>query len=102
MLTDKAEAVVLGNLTKDVELAETQTGKKVAHLDIAVSRGKGDWAEYFKCTAWEEIASQVEGLSKGERVEVEGSLRRTRPYQNKHGQEVRDFEIVAKDVRKIV
>lgn len=101
MITDKAEAVLVGNLTRDAEIAETLSGKKVAHLDVAVSRGKGDWSEYFRCTAWEDVASEVAGLAKGERVEVEGTIRRTKPYQNKHGQEVRDFEIVIKDVKKI-
>lgn len=101
MYSDKAEAMLVGNLTRDVEVNETQTGKRVAHFDVAVSRGKNDWSEFFRCTAWEERVGVVEDLNKGDRVELAGNLRHTKPYQNKNGQEVRDFEVVVRDVKKV-
>lgn len=42
---------LIGNLTKDVELHETQSGKSVATLNIAVN-GYNDTTDFFTVNVW--------------------------------------------------
>lgn len=74
-------AVITGNLTKDPELKETGTGKKVCELRVAVNSSfkRGDeWESkpnYFQVIVWGRQAENVnEYLSKGSPVAVDGRL----------------------------
>lgn len=72
---------IIGNLTKDPVLKETESGKKVAELRIANNSSfkKGDeWvdrANYFQVTAWgKQGENAAQYLTKGSRVAITGRL----------------------------
>ena len=66
--------ILIGNVTKDPEIRNTQTGKKIASFSLAVNEGK-DKVQYFSCSAWEKLADILEAyVKKGTKVAVVGSL----------------------------
>ncbi len=78
--------ILMGNLTRDVELRHLQNGTAVADVSIAVNERKktasGEWIEetsFFDVTMWgrtAEVASQY--MSKGKPMLIEGRLRQER------------------------
>jgi single-strand DNA-binding protein len=93
----------IGNLTKDVELRATQSGKAVASFTIAVNRRFKNQAgeavtDFFPVTVWGQLA-EVCGryLAKGKKVAVVGELQ-TRSYDDKQGVKRYVTEIVADEV----
>lgn len=71
------KAILVGRLTKDIELRKTQSGKSVASFTVAVDSGYGDKkkTDFINCVAWEktaEILSQY--ASKGTLISVEGKI----------------------------
>lgn len=84
-----------GNLTRDVEVRFTQTGKAFARMGIAINRRykDKDSVDFFNLVAWEKTAEFCgRYLVKGSRVLVEGQLR-TNSYDNKDGVKVNTVEI---------
>ena len=75
--------ILVGNLTRDVELKHTQTGLAVTELGLAVNdkrkNAQGEWVEettFVDITLWgrtAEIASEY--LGKGSSVLIEGRLK---------------------------
>lgn len=66
-----------GNLTRDVELRSTKSGKTVGSFSIAVNRGWGDNKRtmFVECTAWEKTADTINKyFSKGSAIIVTGKL----------------------------
>lgn len=96
-------AVVVGRLTKDPEIrymntANGQTAK--GRFSIAVNDGWGEKAQtlYFNIITWGKLAESCEkNLSKGKLVGISGKMVPGR-YQNKEGQWVNTFDIVANNV----
>lgn len=94
------KVILIGNLTKDVELRYTPQGSPVATFGIATNRTwkvgndlKED-AEFHNVVAWNKLAelcSQL--LVKGSRVYVEGRLQ-TRDWVDTSGQKRYKTEIV--------
>lgn len=81
-----------GNLTKDIELRSTQTGKSVASFSIAVNEGK-DQTTFVDCVAWDKTAELMEQYTqKGDRLCIVGRLQK-RSY-DKDGQKIWVTEIV--------
>lgn len=78
----------IGNLTKDVTMRSTNTGKVVCSFSIACNRDytdkngqKQEIADFINVTAWEFLAKKAgNGLKKGARVYVSGRLT-TRSYE---------------------
>lgn len=72
----------MGNLTRDVELRNLQSGNAVADMGLAVNERfknrQGEWEDktnFVDCTLWgrtAEVASEY--LSKGSPVHIEGRL----------------------------
>lgn len=85
-----------GNLTRDVEVRYTQTGKAYARMGIAINRrskDNTDAVDFFNLVAWDKTAEFCgRYLGKGSRVLVEGMLR-TNSYENKDGVKVNTVEI---------
>ena len=65
-----------GNLTRDVEVRHTQSGKAFARMGIAVKRPFAkDAVDFFNLVAWEKTAEFCgKHMHKGSRVLVEGHL----------------------------
>lgn len=73
--------ILVGRLTKAVELNSTPSGKNVCNFSLAVQRDKEN-TDFINCVAWNktaEILSQY--TSKGSLVAVEGRLQ-TRSYDS--------------------
>ena len=82
------KAILLGRLTKDVELKQTPNGVSVARFTIAVNRRfDKETADFISCVAWRNTAEFVaKYFSKGSSIAVVGSLQ-TGSYE-KDGQKV--------------
>ena len=94
---------MIGNLSKDVDLRTTQSGKAVATLTIAVNRRfKGQDGEkvtdFFTVVAWNQLGEMCgKYLAKGKKVAVSGELQ-TRTYDAKDGTKRYVTEVVADEV----
>ena len=88
----------IGNLTRDVDLAETKNGTAVAKFDVAVARKYDrEKTDYFKIVAWKELAELCSKyLSKGKKVYISGRLE-PREYE-KDGVKRIVVEIIANEV----
>ena len=95
------KAILMGRLTKDVELRYTQTGKAVATFTLAVDRKKGEnapantpTADFIPCVAWDKLGELAGNyLAKGCQVLVEGHIQ-VRSYKAKDGSNRYTTEII--------
>lgn len=97
--------VLVGRLTKDIELRKTQSGLSVASFTIACDRrlsqeqknNNEQSADFISCVAWRGSADFLGNYAhKGDTVGVEGRIQ-TRNY-DRDGQKVYVTEIVANSV----
>lgn len=80
------EVILIGRLTKDVEVQTTTSGKSVSSFSLAVDNYIGNGQKscsFIPCTAWGPIAQNLARFcGKGSQVCVEGRLQQ-RTYQSK-------------------
>lgn len=97
--------VLVGRLTKDIELRKTQSGLSVASFTIACDRrlsqeqkNNGEQsADFISCVAWRGSADFLGNYAhKGDTVGVDGRIQ-TRNY-DRDGQKVYVTEIIANNV----
>ena len=94
---------LLGRITKDIELKETQTGVKFVRFGIAVNRNfkneDGEYeADFFNVVAWRKTAEFINDyFKKGSRIAISGRLQMNK-YTDKDGNERTGVEIVAEDI----
>ena len=95
-------AILIGNLTKDVEMATTNSGKNVARFTIAVSRryanadGERE-TDFLNIVVWNTLAENcAKYLQKGSKVAVSGAIQ-TRSYESEEGKRY-ITEIIADEV----
>ena len=89
---------LLGNLTKVPELRETQSGKSVATLSIAINRDYGEGTDYFNVVVWGDLADNCKKyLDKGSKICVVGALQ-NRSYEDANGYKKYVTEIQASNV----
>ena len=90
-----------GNLTRDVEVRYSQTGKAFAKMGIAVRRPFSkdkDAVDFFNLTAWDKTAEFCgRYLVKGSRVLLDGRLQ-TSTYENKDGAKVNAVDILVDNI----
>ena len=88
--------VLIGRLTKDPELKYSQAGKAYCRFTVAVNRDfNKDEADFINCVAWGKTAETIaEWLGKGRRIAIVGRIQ-TGNYENKNGEKVNTFEVVA-------
>lgn len=97
------KVVLIGNLTRDPEMAETSNGVKVCRFSIAVNRdysnsGGTKATDFFNITAWRGLADNCgKYLKKGRKVAIVGSLQ-NRTYEDKDGNKRAVMDIMASDV----
>ena len=91
--------VLMGRLTKDVDLRYTQSGTAMAFFTLAVDRGLSKekrqqaestgqpTADFISCKAWGKVAETIGNyVKKGQRLLVQGSIE-TGSYE-KNGQKI--------------
>lgn len=96
--------LVMGNLTREVELRYTQQGKPVAEIFLAVNRKSGERDEvcYLKVVAWGKTAENCQRyLGKGSCVFVQGYLRQDSFEDRQTEQKRYTLYIVAESVQFI-
>ena len=92
--------VLVGRLTKDVELRYTPSNAAVATFTLAVNRTfkneNGDReADFINCVMWRQQAENLASWAKkGALIGVTGRIQ-TRSYDNQQGQRVYVTEVVA-------
>lgn len=85
------KVILIGNLTKDIELKQMQSGMVLTSFDIAVARafknkqtGEAE-TDFIRCQAWGKTAEFLSRyFSKGKAVVVEGDLRNNN-YTDQNG-----------------
>lgn len=97
------KVLLIGNLTKDPEIAETPNGIKVARFDLAVSRtyanSEGNKeTDFFHIVAWRGLAENCQQyLKKGNKACISGTIQ-NRSYNGNDGVKKAITEIIADDV----
>jgi single-strand DNA-binding protein len=99
------KVILLGNLTRDPELKQTESKKSVCVFGLATNRNwttengkKREEPEYHRLVAWETLAEFCNKyLRKGRKVYIEGRLH-TRSYTGKDGTEKAATEIVVDEL----
>lgn len=92
--------VLVGRLTKDVDLRYTQSNVAVATFTLAVNRAfkneNGDReADFINCVMWRQQAENLANWAKkGALIGITGRIQ-TRSYDNQQGQRVYVTEVVA-------
>lgn len=96
------KVILIGNLTKDPEAKNTQSGNTVCTFNIAVSRkfkdANGDrQTDFINCVAWRQTANFISSyFHKGSKIAIVGSIQ-TRTYDDKDGKKVYVTEVVVDD-----
>ncbi len=96
--------VLVGRLTKDVEVRKTQTGLSVASFTVACDRrvsrqdGSQQSADFINCVAWRQSADFLgQYARKGAMVGAEGRIS-TRSYDRQDGTKAYVTEVVCDNV----
>ena len=100
--------ILVGNLTRDVELRYTPSGTAVTEIGLAVNdrrkSASGEWIEettFVDVTLWgrtAEVASEY--LSKGSNMLVEGRLKLDR-WESKDGQKMSKLRVVGERMQML-
>ena len=99
-----SKVILMGNLTRDVEMRTTAGGQNVASFSLAISRSwrgqdgqQQEQTSFINCVAWGkagEIIAQY--TSKGSSLLVSGRLDQ-RSYEDKDGNKRQAVEVVVED-----
>lgn len=105
-MTDINHVVIIGHLTRDVEVKYLPNGTPVANLSIAVNRSKkeGDQCieltSFFNVQLWGNTAENLKQyLVKGKMIVVDGELRQDR--WEKDGQQQSRVYIYSRDIQLV-
>lgn len=99
------KVILMGNLTRDPELKQTQSGQPIVTFGIATNRQwitrdgrKESSAEFHEVVAWARVAEICyQYLKKGKLVYIEGYLK-TRKWNTEDGQVRYKTEVVVQDM----
>lgn len=93
------QVVLIGRLTKDVEIKMTQSGKKYAQCTLAVNRNK-EMTDFIPVVFWENTAELLNSYChKGSKINVVGRIQ-TRTYDDPNipNRKVYITEVVANQI----
>ena len=94
---------LIGNITRDPELAETTSGVKVCRFSLAVNRNYSGpdgerKTDFFNVTAWRGLGENIARfVKKGNKLSVVGSVE-IRNYEDSQGIKRTSVDVVAQDV----
>ncbi len=96
------KVILIGNLTADPELRQTQSGQSVSSFTVAVNRryqkDGGSECDFINVVAWRERAEFVSRyFRKGSNIIICGSIQ-TRSYTTNAGEKRTAVEVVADEV----
>lgn len=90
------KAVLIGRLTADPEVRQTQSGITVTRFTVAVNRrfSKDGETDFLNCVAWRETGERIaKFFGKGNMIAVIGSVQ-TRSWEDTNGKKQYGTEIV--------
>ena len=93
------KVILMGRITKDLEIKTTPAGVLVLSFSIAVERsyaekGQERKTDFINCVAWRNTAEFISKFfTKGSMILIEGELQ-TRQYQNKEGKNITVTEVI--------
>lgn len=87
---------IRGNMTAQVEVRFTQSGKAVGNVTVAVNRGRDDnkQTDFYRVTLWESLAENAAQLDKGTSVIVIGRME-SRDFDDRDGNKRTAWEVTA-------
>ncbi|MDA9129302.1 single-stranded DNA-binding protein [Candidatus Gracilibacteria bacterium] len=99
------KVILIGNVTRDPLVKETDNGKKMAMFSIATNRyyktSDGEnrsEAEFHNCVAWGSLAERISDfVSKGKLVYIEGRMK-TRVIEKDGGEKIYKTEVVVGNI----
>lgn len=96
------KVIIIGNISTEIELKQTNNGKSVCSFNVAVNRNRTASeeakADFFTVVAWAQKAEFVSRyFSKGKPILVCGRLE-NREWQDKNGNKRISTEIIAEEV----
>ena len=95
--------MLLGRLTADPQLRQTQQGRSVASFSIAIDRNftaqdGSRQTDFINCVAWRQSAEFVSKyFKKGDPIAVSGSIQ-TGQYQDKNGEKRTSTEVLVNQI----
>lgn len=98
--------ILIGRMTKDIEIRYTQNQKEVGSFDLVVNRNyksaNGEYdTDFFKCIAWGNLAKTIHTYtSRGSQIAIEGRVE-NRKYQANDGTNRYVTEVVVEGVHLI-
>lgn len=98
------KVILMGNLTRDVEMRTTSGGQSVANFSLAVSRSwrgqdgqQQEQTSFINCVAWGKVGEIIQQyVKKGNPLLVSGRLDQ-RSYEDKDGNKRQAVEVVVED-----
>lgn len=92
------KVVLVGRISNDLELRQTNNGKSYCRFNLAVNR-MNEGTDFITITAWKKQAENiVQYQSKGSLILVEGSIS-TGNYTDSEGNNRKTFEVMAQNVQ---
>ncbi|MDD3340931.1 MAG: single-stranded DNA-binding protein [Bacilli bacterium] len=97
------QTVIVGRLVRDPELIETEKGKKVTNITLAVPRSyknvSGEYdTDFISCVLWQGIAENTtEYCKKGDLVGIKGRIQ-SRSIEQEDDYPKRVMEVIAEKV----
>lgn len=104
-MNDLNSVIIVGNLTKDIEVKYTQSGSAIGNISIASNRSKkqGDqWVDevsYFDVVLFGKSAENLQQyLTKGKKVAVQGHLKQDR-WKDQQGNNKSKISIISESIQ---
>jgi single-strand DNA-binding protein len=94
------KAILLGRMTKDIEIRHTNSGTMVGTFTLAVENGYGEnkTTDFINCVAWEKTAEFIQKwFGKGRMIAFVGRIA-TRSWDGEDGRKKYATEVVVKEV----
>lgn len=94
------KVVLIGRITKDIELKKSQENKYYTRFNLAVPRPMTkDETDFINCVAFEKTAELMEKyLHKGDRIAIEGKIR-VGKYSTKEGEKRTQTDIFVENIQ---
>lgn len=94
------KCILIGRMTKDIEIRHTNSGKAVGTFTIAINNGYGEnqTTDFINCVAWEKKAEFIQNwFGKGRMIVLVGRIT-TRTWESEDGQKKYATEVIVNEV----
>ena len=93
------KVVLIGRVTKDIEVRKTNSGKSFTRFTLAVNRrGKDAGANFITCVAWEKTADLLGAyVKKGNQIGICGRIE-TGKYEDRDGKTVFTTDVMVEEM----